>query len=599
MAQLVRAPPCHGGGHRFKPDLGRLYSGYLRMMAVFFGIRYIYGSAECRRGGTGRRPGLKIPWVAIPVPVRSRSPALWKNPENGLNASFPGLFYASVFLKSVKNGSFSEFAYGFICLKCASAGRAYFYRRISAGGYMQDKPDTPSVRQDEYLIYQPPLKALFLFALPMIIGSLFQQVYNIADSAIVGRFVSQNALAAVGASSALTNVFICIAAGAGTGAAVVVSRRFGSREYPSMLRSIRTSMIFFLIFSIVLGAAGFTFSEAIMRLLHTPEQVMDMAVVYLKVYFAGFPFLFIYNVVASMFNAIGNSRVPLYFLIFSSALNIAMDLYMVIRLHMGVFGAALATLIAQGISAVFSFIVLIRTMRKYAQGTDEKRTWEYFSTSDLKLILSYAVPSVIQQSTVSIGMMLVQSVVNGFGAEALAGFSATARIENLIAVIWVSVGNAVSPFTAQNLGAGKKERITEGFHAALKLDFIFAIGVFLCAVPFARPIAGIFLGSEGTQEAYSVAVGYMRWIGIFSFWLGAKMAMDGVLKGIGKMKSFMAANLCNLTIRVLTAMMLAPGFGIGFVWYAVPVGWAVNLLISHRAYQRMRTENGISRTYRA
>ena len=300
-----------------------------------------------------------------------------------------------------------------------------------------------------------------------------------------------------------------------------------------------------------------------------------------------------------MFNAIGNSRVPLYFLIFSSALNIAMDLYMVIRLHLGVFGAALATLIAQGISAVFSFIVLIRTMRKYAQGTDEKRTWEYFSTSDLKLILSYAVPSVIQQSTVSIGMMLVQSVVNGFGAEALAGFSATARIENLIAVIWVSVGNAVSPFTAQNLGAGKKERITEGFHAALKLDFIFAIGVFLCAVPFARPIAGIFLGSEGTQEAYSVAVGYMRWIGIFSFWLGAKMAMDGVLKGIGKMKSFMAANLCNLTIRVLTAMMIAPGFGIGFVWYAVPVGWAVNLLISHRAYQRMRTENGISRTYRA
>ena len=432
-------------------------------------------------------------------------------------------------------------------------------------------------RKNEYLIYENPMKALLLFALPMIFGNLFQQIYNIADSVIVGRFVSQNALAAVGASSALTNVFICVAVGAGTGASVLVSQLFGRRDYKRMKCAVSTSILFFLVLSILLGIIGFIFSRPIMQILHTPDEVMDMATVYLRVYFAGFPFLFMYNILASMFNAIGNSRTPLYFLIFSSALNVGLDLYMVVSLGMGVFGAALATLIAQGISTAFSFFVFLRTMRQYPSVS------QIFSWPVLRKILAFAVPSIIQQSTVSIGMMLVQSVVNIFGPDAL--------IENLIAVIWVSIGNAVSPFTAQNYGARRNDRIPQGYHAALLLDLIFAAAVFLLVVPPAHRIAALFLGDSGTTEAYTVAVSYMRWIGVFCFFLGAKMATDGVLKGIGSMKIFMIANLCNLAIRVSVAMILAPRFGISFVWYPVPVGWITNILISHSAYRKFAREN--------
>lgn len=432
---------------------------------------------------------------------------------------------------------------------------------------------------DDYLTVDPPLKALFVFTVPIVLGSLFQQIYNMADAMIVGQFVGQNALAAIGASSALTTVFICIAVGAGTGASVIVSRRFGAGNFSNMKQAVWTSMIFFVVLSIVLGAAGFFFSESIMRLLSTPAEVMDMAVLYLKVYFAGFPFLFLYNVISNMYNAVGKSRIPLYFLIFSSALNIVLDLYTVVTLNMGVFGAALSTLIAQGISALLSFVVFQKILREWSG------RGKVFSLSDLREILSYALPSIIQQSTVSIGMMLVQSVVNGFGAEALAGFSATARVENLISVIFISIGTAVTPFTAQNLGAEKPERIPRGFHAALIFDAVFAAIVFAIVTPFARPIAGLFLGSSGTDEAYRVACAYMHWLGYFSFFLGLKMAGDGLLKGLGRMKRFMTANIVNLTIRVLTAMLLAPRFGIGFVWYAVPVGWIVNFLISRPGWK--------------
>lgn len=437
-------------------------------------------------------------------------------------------------------------------------------------------------RNDKFLITDEPLHALVVFAIPMILGSLLQQVYNMADSIIVGRFVGQNALAAVGASSALTNVFICIAVGAGTGASVIVSQRFGARDYQGLKRSVKTSMIFFILLAIALGVIGVLGSGPIMRALNTPEEVIDMAVLYLQVYFAGFPFLFLYNVTASMYNAIGESRIPLYFLIFSSLLNIGLDVWMVAALRMGVFGAAVATLISQGISAALSFWLFLRVLRRYP-GEGGR-----FSAGDLKLVLSFAVPSIIQQSTVSIGMMLVQSVVNGFGAEALAGFSATARIENIVSVVFVSIGNAVSPFTAQNLGAGKTERIPKGYHAGLLLDFLTAAAAFAILEPFARPLVGLFLGEKGTETAYAVGCGYMRWLGMFSFLLGAKMATDGVLKGIGRMKIFMIANLCNLCIRVAVAVICAPRFGIAFVWYAVPVGWATNLLISSSAYRKYK-----------
>ena len=259
--------------------------------------------------------------------------------------------------------------------------------------------------KDEYLITDAPLKALTVFAMPMILGSFFQQVYNMADSIIVGQYVGSSALAAVGACAALTNVFICVALGAGVGAGVLVSRHFGAREYGKMKTIVSTSLISFLILSILLGVFGFRFSHPMMSLLQTPADILEEAVLYLRIYFAGFPFLFMYNILSTMFTSIGESKIPLGLLIFSSILNIIMDLWMVAGLGLGVFGAALATLIAQGISAVFSLLIFFYRMRQY------KSTFHWFDGQELHYMLRIAIPSVLQQSTFSWCQVMRRSAV--------------------------------------------------------------------------------------------------------------------------------------------------------------------------------------------
>ena len=424
--------------------------------------------------------------------------------------------------------------------------------------------------KDEYLITDAPLKALTVFAMPMILGSFFQQIYNMADSIIVGQFVGSSALAAVGACAALTNVFICVALGAGVGAGVLVSRYFGARDYGKMKTIVSTSLISFLVLSILLGIFGFCFSHSMMSLLQTPPDILDEAVLYLRVYFVGFPFLFMYNILSTMFTSIGESRIPLVLLIFSSVLNIFMDLWMVAGLGLGVFGAALATLIAQGISAVFSFLIFLYRMRRY------KCQFEWFDGQELYSMLQIAIPSVLQQSTVSIGMMIVQAVVNPFGTQALAGYSATMRVENVFSLIFVS----------QNLGAKKIERLKKGYQAALVLDLCFAVLAFLVIESLHNQISSLFLGKDGTALAYQVSGDYMRWLGYFFIFMGIKMATDGVLRGFGIMRPFLIANMVNLAIRLSVALICAPRFGIAFVWLAVPAGWLANFLISYAALRK-------------
>ena len=434
--------------------------------------------------------------------------------------------------------------------------------------------------KDEYLITDTPLKALTVFAMPMIFGSFFQQIYNMADSIIVGRFVSSSALAAVGACAALTNVFICVALGAGVGAGVLVSRYFGAREYGKMKTIVSTSLISFLLLSIVLGVFGFFFASSMMIGLQTPADILDDAVLYLRVYFVGFPFLFMYNILSTMFTSIGESKIPLGLLIFSSVLNIFMDLWMVAGLGLGVFGAALATLIAQGISAVFSLLVFLHRMRRY------ESPFQRFDWRELQSMLQIAVPSILQQSTVSIGMLIVQAVVNPFGTQALAGYAATMRVESVFSLIFVSIGNAVSPFVSQNLGARKISRIKKGYRAALLLDACFAVLAFIAIETMHTQISSLFLGKDGTELAYQVSGDYMKWIGYFFILLGIKLATDGVLRGIGNMRPFLIANMVNLAIRLSVALICAPRFGIAFVWLAVPAGWLANFLISYGALRR-------------
>lgn len=435
--------------------------------------------------------------------------------------------------------------------------------------------------EKEYLIREKPLKALLLFAFPMIIGNLFQQFYTMVDSVVVGRFVSENALAAVGASYSLTNVFISIAIGGGVGASVLVSRYFGARDYRRMKTSVSTALISFLVVSLALGGIGLLLGDQIMEVLNTPENIMEDAVTYLNIYFMGLPFLFMYNVLSAMFNALGKSRIPLYLLIFSSVFNVVLDLIMVCSFHMGVSGVAWATLIAQGISAVMAFLIFIREMRSYQSG--EEIRW--FDRREFGSMCRIALPSILQQSTVSIGMMLVQSVVNSFGAQMLAGYSAGMRIESICIVPMAAMGNVMSSFTAQNLGAKQQERVVKGYHTAYSI--VFGFGILICVILeiFYRPLILMFLGEEGTALALNTGMSYMRFIGFFFSFIGLKMITDGLLRGAGDMKMFTVANLVNLGIRVVVAVTMAPRFGIAFVWYAVPMGWLANYLISFARYK--------------
>ena len=434
--------------------------------------------------------------------------------------------------------------------------------------------------EKEYLIHKPPVSALLIFALPMMLGNFFQQAYTMADSVIVGRFVGEDALAAVGASYSLTNVFISIAIGGGVGASVITSQTFGRRDYPRMKRSVSTALLAFLAISIALGGVGLLFSRQIMVLLNTPQNILADATTYLNIYFIGLPFLFMYNVLSSMFNALGKSRIPLYLLIFSSLLNIGLDIWMVGPLQMGVAGAAWATLIAQGISAVLSFSIFLRELKTYP-GKLEGR---FFDLRELQNMGRVALPSILQQSTVSIGMMLVQSVVNSFGSQMLAGYSAAMRIESICIVPMSAMGNAISSYTAQNIGAGKEDRVKSGYRVSYGIIFAIAAAICLVVQLLARPFISLFL-EVPSAAAFDTGIACVRFMGWFYVLIGLKMISDGVLRGAGDMTMFTVANLVNLGLRVILAVTLAPRFGIQFVWMAVPAGWLINYLISFFEYR--------------
>lgn len=433
----------------------------------------------------------------------------------------------------------------------------------------------------ENLITQPPARSLFFFALPMIVGNLFQQFYNMADSIIVGNLVGEDALAAVGASYSFTTVFIMIAIGGGIGASVLTSQYLGAGHHREMKSSVYTFLITFAVFSTLLAILGFVVNPTVLRLLKTPDNIMADAVSYLQIYFVGLPFMFMYNILSANFNALGRSKIPLFLLIFSSILNIVLDLWMVGSLKMGVAGAAVATVIAQGIAAVVSSAILMSLLSTYeVEGKVQRFRSDMFFTG-----VKVAIPSIVQQSIVSIGMLLTQSAVNQFGSSALAGYSAGTRLESLCIVPMIATGNAMSTFTAQNLGAGKPERVRQGYHAAYGI--IIGFGVLLIAVSqlFYVPIISAFVEQGESAVAFETGTNYFRFIGFFFSFLGFKAITDGILRGAGDIKVYMLANLINLAIRVAVAQLCSPIWGIELIWYAVPMGWTANYLISYLWYR--------------
>ncbi len=430
------------------------------------------------------------------------------------------------------------------------------------------------------MVTDSPGRALLLFALPLILGNLFQQFYNIIDSVVVGRFVGEEALASVGASYSITNVFIAIAVGGGIGSSVVVSQFLGAKQTGNMKTAISTTLINFLSIGVILGGLGLLFNHRILSFMNTPENVFYDASVYLGIYFIGLPFLFMYNVQASVFQALGDSKTPLYLLVFSSLLNVVLDLLFVTQFYMGVAGVAIATLIAQGFSAVLSFLVLIKRLKGY-------ETTEPFRLYDWNMMLHMmrvAIPSTLQQSIVHIGMLLVQSVVNGFGSAVMAGFAAGTRIESICIVPMLALGNAMSTYTAQNIGAGKTDRVKTGYRYCYLMAGAFAVIICVVMETWGDLFIRSFLNEGSAETAFRTGMDYVRFISFFYICIGCKATTDGLLRGAGDVVVFTVANLVNLAIRVSVAAVLAPVIGVQAVWFAVPLGWTANYIISFFRY---------------
>ena len=424
-----------------------------------------------------------------------------------------------------------------------------------------------------------PARPLILFAIPMVVGNLFQQFYNIIDSMVVGNVVGSDALAAVGASTSITMLFVMIAIGTGIGCSVVISQLYGAGKLEKMKTAISTALISILIFSILLSITGMVINRGLLRLMGTPEDIFKDAVAYLQIYFYGFVFLFLYNSFSAIFNALGDSVKPLVFLIFSSLLNIALDIYFVASLHMGVAGAAWATLIAQGISAVLSFVFLMKKLR----GLHTEK-FAFYDFSMLQSMVKVAVPTVIQQSIVSIGMILIQAVVNRFGSTFLAGYTAAVKIDGIAIVPMVAVGNAMSTYVAQNMGAGKPKRIGKGYRICLAMaagiGLMIAVIFYFCGPQF----VGLFMDSETGAEAIAIGARYLSIVSLFYFVMGIMNVSNGVLRGAADMKWFLICSLSNLTTRVALTYALADVTGGMIIMWANPAGWFVGLVIAAARY---------------
>lgn len=429
-----------------------------------------------------------------------------------------------------------------------------------------------------------PETVLWKFCLPMFGSIVFQQLYNIADSLVAGKFIGEDALAAVGNSYEITLIFIAFAFGCNIGCSVIVSKFFGAKNYRDMKTAIYTALILSGILCLLLMIFGALSCEALLRMINTPDNVLTDSKLYLDIYILSLPFVFYYNVANGIFSALGDSKTPFVFLAASSTSNIAMDILFVAKFHMGVAGVAWATLICQGISCILAVAVVFVRLSKIK--VHEKVAW--FSFSLFRQIALIAVPSILQQSFISVGNVMIQGIINSFGSSVMAGYSASIKLNNLVITSFTTLGNGISNFTAQNIGANKWARVKSGFYAGLKLVWILCIPLISLYFFAGKLLVSIFLDTPGTM-AMNVGIEILRIFSPFYFIISTKLVADGILRGAGMMKQFMIATFTDLILRVVLAKILSSTFLASTgIWMAWPIGWcvatALSLLFYHRGH---------------
>lgn len=431
-----------------------------------------------------------------------------------------------------------------------------------------------------------PASVLCRFCLPLFGSIIFQQLYNIADSFVAGKFISDNALAAVGNSYEITLIFIAFAFGCNIGCSVLAAQLFGAKEYKELKTAVATSLISSAVVCIVLMTLGIGFCDGLLHLIKTPAEVFEDSKLYLDIYILGLPFVFLYNVATGIFSALGDSKTPFIFLACSSLSNIGMDILFVTAFNMGVDGVAWATFLCQGVSCVLALVFVFRRLRSIK--TEGKI--KLFSAAHLRNFAIIAIPSILQQSFISIGNIIIQSVINGFGPAVMAGYSASVKLNNMVITSLTTLGNGISNYTAQNLGAAKYDRIKAGFRAGLGLVWALCLPLVLIYVFAGRWLVYIFLDSP-TGQAMEVGVEFLRIVAPFYFVIAAKLVSDGVLRGAGLMKKFMAATFTDLVLRVVLALTLSKtGLQTTGIWLSWPIGWTIAMVVSVVFYVTIKWE---------
>ncbi len=429
-----------------------------------------------------------------------------------------------------------------------------------------------------------PWKILLAYTLPLLGSAVFQQIYTIADTVIAGKFAGESALAAVGASMSIVNILMAVALGANAGCAVLTARYFGAKDTKNTLSCILSSFIGFFTMSVLLMGAGFLSSSPILRALRTPESVMKESVLYLNIYIAGLPSLILYNLATGVYSALGDSKTPFFFLVSSSLANILLDYIFTAICGWGVSGVAWATFLTQNVACVltliFLFIRLKKTHAAYKRETEsESYAKPVFSFRLLGAICIAALPVVLQNGFVSLGNLFIQSIINGYGESAMAGFTAAFKILIFCTTCFCTLGTGLTNYASQNLGAGEIKRIKTGFLSELVISSVISLILTAVVILFSGTIVGLFL-EENSSVALTYGKDFVTIAAPFFIAVNLKIAADSTVRGCGGNIGFMISTFADLILRVAFAYILSPSLQMTGVFWSWPIGWVIGTFIA-------------------
>lgn len=422
-----------------------------------------------------------------------------------------------------------------------------------------------------------PGKVIFLFAIPMLIGNIFQQLYTTVDSIVVGNFVGKNAIAAIGGTFSIQFLILSLAIGFTTGLSVIISQIYGAKEYEKLKRAFSTSLIFSAALSVVLSIAGVLCTKPMLNLLQTPKEIYQDSYTYLVITFIGFVPMLIYNVYASVLRAVGDSKTPLYFLILAALLNIVLDLVFVIQFSMGVAGVAVATFIAQTVSCITCYFYTSKKIDILSLSKEE-----YVFDKELLLgIIKYGLPAAIQNSVMSLSFILIQRFVNYFGADMTAAYSVVNKIESFVTMPMMNLATALSMFAGQNIGAGMEDRAKKGAYDTTKIQAAFCLAVFF-VLPF---IAGLLIelfGMGNDEKVMQIGTTAIKMCSKFYFVYALLQTLSNFLRGVGDTTFSMFTTLCQIFIRlpITYVLIYMMEYGEMSIWVGMIAGWATVAVIS-------------------